>query len=357
MEKINLFNLTYTELETTIKTMHQPTFRAKQLADWLYKKLVFDIDLMLNIPKNLKQTISDQCSIELPSIDHVAHSKTDNSYKFLLRPPANGGKTADHEKIEAILMLENRSSRKRATICVSCMVGCPLACKFCATGSEIGFVRKLSCAEIVGQVLAILKHAQENNYTQTITNIVFMGMGEPFLNLEAVEKAIDLLTHPDCFGLSPSRIAVSTAGVGPNIAQFINKTGVRLAISLHFPTDELRTQYMPVNKQFPLKNLIAELKKVRLKKRDYILIEYLMLDGINDSLAHAKQLHKLISGLKVKVNLIPYNPTKTLPTQTSSEEALDTFATYLKDKGIFTSVRRSKGLDVEGGCGQFVLKT
>ena len=183
-----------------------------------------------------------------------------------------------------------------------------------------------------------------------------MGMGEPLLNREAVEKSIEILTHPKCFTLSPSKISVSTAGVGPGLADFIKETGVRLAVSLHFPTNELRSEYMPVNKRFPLEQLIVELQKVPLKKRDYILIEYLLLDGVNDSLAHAKQLLSLIGNLKVKVNLIPYNPTATLPAQPSTEKAIEEFANYLKGKGIFTFVRRSKGVDVDGGCGQFALK-
>ena len=356
MEKTNIFDLTYPRLEKTLsglnppaESIKQPKFRAKQLSDWIYKKLTFDVNLMLNLPKGLRNSLAEQFRMYIPAIEQVSHSAHDNSYKFLL-------KTNDNKQIESILIIDKKG-KERSTICVSCMVGCPLACKFCATGSEIGFIRKLSCAEIVGQVLAILKYAKEKNYTQKINNIVFMGMGEPFLNLKSVEKSIEILTHPDCFSLSPSKIAVSTAGVGPGIANFINKLGVRLAVSLHFPTDELRSKYMPVNKQFPINELIAELKKIKLKKRDYILIEYLMLEDINDSLVHAKQLQKLVSHLKVKINLIPYNPTKSFPAKTSSEESIEKFASYLKGKGIFTSIRRSKGTDIEGGCGQFALKS
>lgn len=350
MEKKNLLDLTYPELEATLRQMNYPRFRAKQLANWIYKNLEFDLDNMGNLPNELKEKLENNFTTAIPTIEHISLSASDNSYKFLL-------KTTDNKQIESILMLEETpGSRKRATICVSCMIGCPLGCKFCATGSEIGFVRKLSPAEIVGQVLAILRYAKQENLTQKITNIVFMGMGEPFLNEDSVRKAIALLTDKDCFELSPAKIAVSTAGVGPGIAQFINETQVRLAVSLHFPTDDLRLQYMPVNKHFPIKALIEELKQINLKKRDYILIEYLMLDGINDQLVHAKQLQKLVCHLKVKINLIPYNPVKHLKAKPSNTKAIDAFATYLKDKGIFVSVRHSKGVDIEGGCGQFALK-
>jgi 23S rRNA (adenine2503-C2)-methyltransferase len=299
---------------------------------------------MLNIPQDLKAVINEKFSLHILKIHDVAHSSVDNSYKFLLQ-------TDDDKLIESILMIEE----KRATICVSSMIGCPLACKFCATGSKIGFVRQLTPSEIVGQILVILRYAIEHRCAERISNIVFMGMGEPLLNKEAVAKSIYILTHKKCLALSPSRISVSTAGTGVGLAQFINKTGVQLAVSIHFPNDELRSQYMPVNKKFPLAELISELKKVELKKRDFILIEYLLLGGINDSLVHAKQLHKLVSDLKVKINLIPYNPTETFPATAPSEKVINEFARYLKDKGIFTSVRRSRGVDLEGGCGQFSL--
>jgi 23S rRNA m2A2503 methyltransferase len=343
--KINLFDLPYPSLEEELRKIKQPPFRAQQISDWFYKKLVFDPALMLNIPKDLKEAIAQKFTMYMPEIDQVAHSQTDNSYKFLL-------KTNDDKLIEAILMLDD----KHSTVCVSSMIGCPLACKFCATGTEIGFVRKLTPAEIVGQVLRILKYAQEHKLTQKITNIVFMGMGEPLLNREAVEKAIYILTHTHNFALSPSKISVSTAGVGPGIAKFVHKTRVQLAVSIHFPTHELRSEYMPINQTFPLVALVAELRKINLKRRNSIFIEYLLLQGINDSLTHAKQLLGLIGNLKVKVNLIPYNPIEKFSAEKSSEETINAFAKFLIEKGVFTTVRRSRGLDIEGGCGQFAAK-
>jgi len=344
-EKINILDLDYAELEQKLKDINQPAFRAQQICDWLYKKLVFDLDAMSNLSQSLKDSLEKGFLIYMPQITHVDHSPVDNSYKFLLQ-------TNDDKLIEAILMPE----KGRYTICVSCMIGCPLRCRFCATGSQIGFIRRLTTAEVIGQVLAILQYAKGHIDMRRMPNIVFMGMGEPLLNLEVVERTIDLLTHPRCLALSPSKISVSTAGVNTGIAAFIEKTKVRLAVSLHFTNNELRSTYMPVNKSFSLDELMQELKKVKLKKRDYILIEYIMLGGINDSLVHAKQLLSLVANLKVKINLIPYNPTQTFPAEKSSEEAISAFMQYLNGKGIFTSVRRSKGIDVDGGCGQFALK-
>lgn len=343
-QKINIFDLTHVELEKLLQVEGEPAFRATQLCDWFYKKLVFDLESMANIPKQCKEIVQSKYDSYIPKVEHVSHSASDNSYKFLL-------KTKDDKLIEAILMLE----QKRSTICVSCMIGCPLGCKFCATGSQIGFIRKLTTGEIAGQVLEVLRYAKEKGYASRITNIVFMGMGEPLLNRKSVESAIDILTHPKCFALSPSKISVSTAGV-PGIADFVHKTGVRLAVSFHFTDNQSRSFYMPANQRFSIEDIIQELKKITLKKRDYILIEYLMLKDVNDSQAHARQLHKLLGNLKIKVNLIPYNSTETLPARASDEKVINSFAKYLQSKGIFTSVRRSKGVDVDGGCGQFALK-
>ncbi|EKD23327.1 MAG: hypothetical protein ACD_82C00125G0001 [uncultured bacterium] len=343
--KINLFDITYSEMEKIIKEISLPVFRAQQLGNWLYKNLVFSLDQMSNFSQELKDTIDKNFYFYVPQIEHVAHSESDNSYKFLL-------KTSDDRLIESILMIEPG----RTTVCVSCMIGCPMGCKFCATGTEVGFVRKLTTAEIIGQVLMILRYAKENDIAQRITNVVFMGMGEPFANLDAVQNAIYILLDPKLFGISPAKISVSTACPGNNIAEFINKTSVRLAVSLHFPTNDLRSEYMPINKKFNIEEIIKELKKVKLKKRDYILIEYIMLGGINDTPLHAKQLLGIVGNLKVKINLIPYNPTEGFAAKASTQKAINDFVQYLQSKNIFVSVRKSRGIDIDGGCGQFALK-
>ena len=343
--KNNLLNLTLPLLEKEIKQLGYPKYRAKQLCNWFYNKNVFSLEKMQNIPQNLKDDLQKNFVIELPQIEEVNHNSKDNSYKFLL-------KTHDNKLIESILMLTNN----RTTVCVSCMVGCPLACKFCATGTEIGFIRKLEPSEIIGQIIVIKNYAKLNGITDKITNIVFMGMGEPFLNLDSIEKTIEILISDYGFAMSKSRITISTAGPKNNIANFINKYKVKLAVSLHFPNNELRSKYMPINNKFNLDQLLEELKKIELLKREYITIEYMMLQDVNDSIDHAKQLVKILSNLKAKVNLIPYNPTKNLSAKPSTEKTMNEFIQYLISKSIPVTVRRSLGSEQQGACGQFALK-
>jgi 23S rRNA (adenine2503-C2)-methyltransferase len=344
--KKNILDLSFEELKKLLSDLGFEKFRITQLCDWIFKKHVFDFAQMTSFSSQMQAKLAENASLFVPQIVDATASKTDGSYKFLL-------KAQDGKLIESILML----APERATVCVSCMVGCPLRCKFCATGSEIGFIRKLGAGEIISQVLMLEKYAQENRLADRISNVVFMGMGEPFLNLDAVSRAVENLLDRNFFGLSRSKITVSTAGVGPGIAAFINKHGVKLAVSLHFPNDGLRSEYMPVNKKFCLSDLVRELKKINLSKRDYIMIEYIMLAGINDRLEHAKQLVRLLSSVKVKFNLIPFNPIEPLNAKPSSEPDIDAFATYLHSKSFMVTVRRSHGVDIHGGCGQFALKT
>lgn len=348
--KKHILDLSLNEFTKEIELLGLEKFRARQIWDWVYNKNVFSFEKMTSLPQKMLPILEQNFSVSLPEIEAISESKTDKSFKFLL-------KADDGNFFETILML----SADRVTVCVSCMVGCPLKCLFCATGSEVGFVRKLNASEILSQIFIAKKYAQENKLAQKITNIVFMGMGEPFLNIQSVERAIAMLLSPDGFAMSKSRITISTAGVaangtGSNIANVINKLGVKLAVSLHFPTDALRSQFMPVNKAFSLSKLVQELKKINLGKRESITIEYIMIDGVNDQIEHAKQLINLLGSLKVKFNLIPYNPTKTLNAKPSSEAQIDKFAAYLSSKSFIVTVRRSRGVDIEGGCGQFAAK-
>jgi len=341
---INLLNFNLSELGSLFIDLGEQKFRAKQFFNWFYKKGITDLKQISNIPQSFKENLSQNFETKIPQIYQVAESKVDNSYKFLL-------KTEDKKLIEAILMLND----KRATLCVSCMIGCPLKCKFCATGSELKFIRKLETFEIIGQIIAIQNYAQKSNIAPKITNIVFMGMGEPLLNLENIKKSLDILLSKEGFGLSRNKITISTAGITDGLVELINEYNVKLAISLHFPTDEQRNEFMPINKKFPLKKLVEEAKKINLGKRNYITIEYLMIDKINDTLEHAQKLINLVSSLKVKINLIPYNPTKNLTASPSDENRMNAFAKYVLSKSIMVTVRRSKGKDLKGGCGQFVL--
>jgi len=342
--KKNILDLSLKNLIFLFSDLKFEKFRSQQLCNWIYKKRVFDFSKMTNFSREIQIKLAKYFEIYVPTIENVSISEKDKSYKFLL-------KACDGKLIEAILMI----SSGRATVCVSCMIGCPLKCSFCATGSELGYIRKLTAGEIIGQVLLLEKYAKDNKLANRISNIVFMGMGEPFLNLDAVSTAIENLLDPNLFGISRYKITVSTAGVGRGIADFVNKYKIKLAVSIHFPNNELRSRYMPINNVFPLENLIQELQAIKLGKRDYITIEYIMLDGINDQIENAKQLLRLLSNLKVKFNLIPYNPTKKLAFKPSSEDAINKFANYLKSKSFMVTVRRSYGVDIEGGCGQFAL--
>ncbi|MFH1461487.1 MAG: 23S rRNA (adenine(2503)-C(2))-methyltransferase RlmN [bacterium] len=340
----NLLNTSIEELEKHIHTAGYPKFRAKQIFDWIYKKNILDFNLMSNLPQNLKCFLSDNFSTIKPQIIDVKLSNSDNSYKFLL-------KTNDANLIESIAIIKE----DRVTLCVSCMIGCPLGCKFCATGTELKFKRNLEVSEILGQFIDVQAFLNQNKISPKINNIVFMGMGEPFLNIENIEKSINRFTSKDGFGISKNKITISTAGITKGLSEFINKYNIKLAVSIHFPTDEQRSEFMPINKKTPLNELITELKNIKLKKRDYITIEYLMINKINDTILHAQKLKNLIKSLKVKVNLIPYNPTKMFKAESSKEYQINEFAKYLNSKSIFTTVRRSKGKEFLGGCGQFVL--
>ncbi len=342
---MNILDLSQSELEENLCSLDEPKYRATQLFNWIYKKNITCFDQMSNVPDQLKTKLNTNYTIKLPSIYKIKHSKQDNSYKFLL-------KTIDDNLIEAILMLE----KKRATLCLSCMIGCPLKCKFCASGSELNFKRNLNASEIIGQFIQIQNYAVENKLAAKITNIVFMGIGEPLLNLKNVEKTVKVLIDKNGFGLSKNRITLSTVGINNNLAKFINKYGIKLAVSLHFPTEAQRSEFMPINKTFSLKNLLEELKQIKLNKRDNITIEYIMIKDINDDLKDAKKLISILSGLKVKINLIPYNPIASFPEHPSEEKQINIFVNYLKSKSFFVSVRRSKGLESSGACGQFALK-
>ncbi|MBD3273556.1 23S rRNA (adenine(2503)-C(2))-methyltransferase RlmN [Candidatus Dependentiae bacterium] len=344
MEK-NVLNFTLKQLETKITKLNEKKFRAQQIFDWIYKKNIFDFEYMSNIPKSLIDKLNIELDITLPKIIKINTSKIDKSIKFLLE-------TKDKNLIESLAILEN----KRVTLCISCMIGCPLKCKFCATGTELKFKRNLDASEIIGQYITINNFLKEKNIFGNINNVVFMGMGEPFLNLNNIEKSIEIFTHKKALDLSKKKLVISTSGVDKGLSDFINKFKIKLAVSIHFPTNEQRSQFMPINKKVPLEKLITELKKIDLKKREYITIEYLMIEKINDTLFHAEKLKSLLKGLKVKVNLIPYNPTKMFFAKPSSEKRINKFANYLLSKSIFVTVRRSKSKDVTGACGQFALK-
>ena len=333
--------MTLAELEEELTDVGEPSFRAKQIFHWLYRKKIYNIDLMFNLAKSLREKLKKDFCITLPFINKVSFSEADGSYKFLLQ-------THDQRFIETVLM----SHGDRTTICVSCMVGCPMGCEFCATGSEMKYIRKLDFSEIIGQIIVAEQYAIRQKIADKITNIVFMGMGEPLLNIENIDKALGIIMGENGFSLPRTKISLSTSGIVDGLSEFFNKHKIRIAVSLHFVDDEMRSKFMPVNKKYNLEQLINELKKIEFGKKDYVTIEYLMIKGLNDSLDNAKKLVRLLSNLKVKINLVPLNPTKNFPYEASDEEQLNEWVKLLWGKGFVTTVRRSKGREVGGACGQ-----
>ncbi|KAA3657877.1 MAG: 23S rRNA (adenine(2503)-C(2))-methyltransferase RlmN, partial [Calditrichaeota bacterium] len=293
MEKIKIKDLTQAELEETILAMGEKKYRARQIYEWLFVHNINSFDAMENIPKSFRQRLAEK--FVLRTIEHVTTktSPDGETMKLLFR-------LHDGHLIETVLMLSDHGR----TICVSTQVGCPIDCKFCATGM-MGLMRNLTSGEILDQVLFV-----ENLSGEKITNIVVMGMGEPFLNYENLMQALDILTAEDGRNMAQKKIVVSTSGVVPKIEQFIaERRKYRLAISLNAPSDALRDQIMPLNKKWPLEELLAVVKQYTQAARERITFEYVLLAGVNDRLEDARALRKIVQEFDCVLNLIPFNTT------------------------------------------------
>jgi 23S rRNA (adenine2503-C2)-methyltransferase len=320
-----------------------PKFRAQQIHDWIFKKFAVSLDEFTNIPKDLKDLLAQSFEFYLPEID-TALKSIDQSVKFLLKTP-------DHFFIESVLMpLESR-----VTLCISSQVGCKMACTFCQTG-KMGLARNLSSGEILSQILLANRYLQQNGSTQKVSNIVFMGMGEPLDNFDAVVKAVKSMTHENALGLSKNRVTISTCGLVPEIEKLGQEVEVSLAISLHSADDNQRSNMMPINKKYSLQELKKALLAYPVTTRHGITFEYVMIHDENDSIDHAKKLVKFIHGLKAKVNLIPMNPHPGSSMKATDPVRLKAFQTYLSDRSIPAPIRYSRGQDVSAACGQLVAK-
>lgn len=335
-EAINGLDLDYPEWADTLSyKFGLEKYRADQICQWIYQKKVFDFHEMTNLSKDLRQKLANSIALMPPFLVRAETSK-DGTRKFLWQ-------LQDGERVESVLLTQ----QGRLTACLSTQVGCPLACVFCASGQS-GFVRNLSAGEITGQFLAMEKLVGRN-----IDNIVYMGMGEPFLNKEAVFKSIRMLNEPKMRGLGIRHFTVSTAGVVPGILTLAEENiPVRLSISLHAPNDQLRNRLMPINKQYPLATLIEALKKYQLATKDRITIEYLMINGVNDSTEQAYELATLLNGLSVYVNLIPYNNVPGTGFKRSTDGRIKAFADVLSKLNIECEIRRERGSDINAACGQ-----
>ena len=342
INKVNLLGYSLETLEDFFKEINEPKFRAKQLLKWIHQKGVINFDYMSDFNKDLRHKLHTIAHITPPKIIEI-HKSDEGTIKYLI-------KLTSGSMIEMVRIPE----KKRMTLCISSQAGCALQCTFCATGAQ-GFESNLDADEIIGQVwLANFSDTSE----QKITNIVFMGMGEPMLNFKPVIESAKIMKDQMGYGLSRKRITISTSGITPQINQLSSAIDVSLAISLHAPIDSLRDEIVPINKKYPIKELMKSCKKYL---SDYggkrsITIEYILIDGINDSADFAKKLARLLSDISCKINLIPFNPFDGSSYKRSTKKSIDQFKSILINKGFITTLRITRGDAIDGACGQLVGK-
>ncbi|WP_455207948.1 23S rRNA (adenine(2503)-C(2))-methyltransferase RlmN [Kaarinaea lacus] len=344
LSKINLLNLSRPEMEAFFTGLGEKPFRASQMLKWIYQFGVDDFEAMTNLSKNLRAKLKELAEIRVPKV--ITDQKSaDGTHKWVLEIDSGN-------HIETVFIPE----QGRGTLCVSSQVGCALACSFCSTAQQ-GFNRNLSTAEIIGQIwVANRSLGFDPKGQRIVSNVVMMGMGEPLLNFDNVVKAMDLMMDDFAYGLSKRRVTLSTAGVVPAIDRLREVSDVSLALSLHAPNDQLRNELVPLNKKYPIKEVLAACKRYVGQDRRRITIEYVMLDGINDSLEHANELVRLLKDVPVKVNLIPFNPFPQTSYRRSSQQALDRFRDVLMQHNLTTITRKTRGDDIDAACGQLVGK-
>lgn len=336
MTKENLFGNTLDELKTICLELGLPSFTSKQIAEWLYQKDISAIDQMTNISKKNRDLLSEKYQFGTVASLKVQES-IDGTKKYLF--PAKG-----NNFIETAMIPD----QDRKTVCVSSQVGCKMGCLFCMTGRQ-GFQSNLTAGEIVNQFRSIAEWPN-------ISNIVYMGMGEPFDNLTEVLKSLEILTSDWGFGLSPKRITVSSIGIIPAMKKFLEKSSCHLAISMHTPFDEERKNLMPIEQVYPLKNVIQEIKSFDFGLQRRVSFEYIMFKDINDTPAHVKELARILNGVRCRLNLIRFHPIPDSPLQGTDEETLMQFKEALNNKGILTTIRASRGQDIFAACGLLSTK-
>ncbi len=335
--KINLKNLSLPELEKLVASLGEKPFRAKQLASWLYNRGAASLAEMTDISKKLREELSAKAWISFLRPEKVLTS-ADGTRKFLFR-------LADGQKIESVLLVE----RDHLTLCLSTQVGCPLGCKFCLTGAR-GFQRNLESFEILDQILGVRATLASS---AKIRNLVFMGMGEPLLNFDNVMRALEIICSPQGLQFSHRRVTLSTAGLIPEMKKLLSrKNFVKLAISLNATTEEQRNFLMPINRKYPLTELLQACRQISLPNREKITFEYVLLQGVNDTAADAFRLARLLKGLPAKINLIPFNEHPASPFKRPAEEAIQEFREILLAHGFTAVIRQSKGTDILAACGQ-----
>jgi len=337
--KTNLLGLTKKGMEAYFVGLGAKAFHGRNVLKWIHKHGVADFDAMTDVPQRLRDQLKLEAEILVPKIA-LAQPAGDGTVKWVLE-------LADGQHIETVYIPEEN----RSTICVSSQVGCALDCSFCSTAQQ-GFNRNLSAAEIIGQVWLATRELG-----RPPTNVVMMGMGEPLANFDNVVPAMELMQEDLAYMISKVRVTISTSGIVPALERLSEVSEVSLAVSLHAPDNALRDQLVPINRKYPLERLIPACKKyVENDRRRKITWEYVMLDGVNDSIAHAKALIRLLEGVPSKVNLIPFNPFPGTDYKTSPADRVEAFRQRLKRAGIMAMTRKTRGDDIDAACGQLVGK-
>lgn len=341
----NLLGMDRTSLEDFFVARGEQPYRAVQLLKWIHNRGIVDFDLMTDMSKKLRIALQEDCVIQPPEFKSESVS-ADGTRKWLMAVP--GGSS-----IETVFIPE----KKRGTLCISSQVGCALNCSFCSTARQ-GFQRNLSAAEIIGQLWLArdrLRTVTDSPLCTEITNIVMMGMGEPLLNFEAVTCALSIMRDEFAYALPRRRVTVSTSGVVPAMYRLAKESDVSLAVSLHAPTDELRNLLVPINKKYPLNDLLEACREyVAENHRYFITMEYVMLKGINDSALHAKKLATLLNNVPCKINLIPFNPFPNSGYECSDEVTIQEFCRILSERDYVCTIRKTRGDAIDAACGQLV---
>lgn len=343
--KTNLLGLSAQEMEAFFAQLGEKRFRATQVLKWIHQLGADSFDEMTNISKVLREKLAEVAEIREPEVV-MQEISSDGTRKWVIR--VGGGSC-----VEAVLIPEG----DRATLCVSSQVGCSLDCSFCSTGKQ-GFNRNLTAAEIIGQLRIAIKSfgPMDPAAPRRVTNVVLMGMGEPLMNYNNVLSAVQLMMEDNAYCLSKRRVTLSTAGVVPAIDKLKEDTDVSLAISLHAPNDELRDQLVPINKRYPIKELMAACRRYleNLNDKRVITVEYTLIAGVNDQVKHARELGRLLKQVPCKLNLIPFNPFPNSGYKRPDESAIQAFKDEMLKSGILTTVRRTRGDEIDAACGQLV---
>ena len=356
VQKVNLLGMSRPELEHFFETIGEKKFRAGQVMKWIHQFFVTDFAEMTNISGKLREKLERICEVTVPEVVHREYSK-DGTRKWVFRVGDGAGSL-----VETVLIPVEDKTGFRKTLCISSQVGCALDCSFCSTGKQ-GFQRDLSPSEIIGQLwmanYSYMEDVPVAERERSVTNVVMMGMGEPLLNYDAVLSSMRIMLDDFAYGMSKRRVTLSTSGVVPKIDQLAKDIDVALAISLHAPNDELRNELVPINKKYPLVQLIAACQRYIAKNgnessRRHVTIEYVMLDGVNDHPEHAQQMIHLLKNLPSKINLIPFNPFPHAPYGRSSRNRIISFQKTLSDAGFVCTIRQTRGDDIDAACGQLV---